>query len=146
MTKILDPHKLSNWRKRLKRFHTSGQTVTKFCQHEKVTPSTFYYWSKRLRQGEPPVPAAIPSRPHCDSESDRLREPVAKTCKQPAVGAGPTGPMVHFVWNQNLQLSIPSHCLDAIRSVLEWSREGVAETPHAFEPASAFHQVFSDAC
>ena len=53
MTKNVDPRKQSDWQKRLARYRASGQTVTHFCQQEKVTPSNFYYWSKRLRQEGP---------------------------------------------------------------------------------------------
>ena len=53
--------------------------------------------------------------------------------------------MVHFVWNRDLQVSVPADCLDAIRSVLEWSRAAVAEIAKTPGQSSAFHEVLVDA-
>ena len=142
MTKILDPRKQSDWQKRLARFRSSDKTVTQFCQHEQVTPSTFYYWSRRLRQEGSTAKARRRRR---GDESDRHLEPVAKTRKQPTVDSVPSVPMVHFTWNEDLHVSIPAHCMDAIRCVLEWSREGVSETPKSSGQDSVFHQVLIDA-
>ena len=142
MTKILDPRKQSDWRKRLARFRSSGKTVTQFCQHEQVTPSTFYYWSRRLRQEGLTAKAR---RRSPGDEADRQLEPVTKTRKQPTIDSGPSTPMVQFSWNEDLQVSIPAHCLDAIRCVLEWSREGVTEMPKSPGQDSVFHQVLIDA-
>lgn len=40
----------SEWRDRLARYSTSGQTVRAFCQSELISTGTFYYWQARLRQ------------------------------------------------------------------------------------------------
>ena len=42
--------KHEDWRERLKRFDSSGMTVTEFCQRERVSQANFYYWSKRIRK------------------------------------------------------------------------------------------------
>ncbi len=36
------------WRSRLCRFRSSGISVTRFCQREKVSVPSFYQWRKRL--------------------------------------------------------------------------------------------------
>jgi len=138
MKKILDPRKQSDWRKRLKKFRTSGQTVGQFCQLEKVTPSSFYYWSRHFRQAEQELPSAIPRRCRRDSKAGR---PVAKDSDPSSGNAEPIASMVHFAWNSNLQVSIPAHCLDAIRSVLEWAHERVEESPNV--SANSFQQVIA---
>jgi len=141
MTRILDPHKQSDWRKRLKKFRSSGQTVDRFCRLEKVTPSTFYYWSRHFRQAEQELPSASPKRSRRDSDAAHLHQPVAKDSDPSTGGAQSMGPMVHFAWNSNLQVSVPAHCLDAIRSVLEWTQERVDESSNT--SANSFRQVIA---
>ena len=36
------------WRSRLRRFRSSGMSVTRFCQSERVSVPSFYLWRKRL--------------------------------------------------------------------------------------------------
>jgi len=139
MTKVLDPRKQSDWRKRLKKFRSSGQTVNRFCQLENVTPSSFYYWSRHFREAEQGLTSANPNRRH--SDSDAYDQPAAKVSAPSTGGAHSMDPMVHFAWNSNLQVSIPAHCLDAIRSVLEWSHQRVDESPS--ESATSFQQVLA---
>jgi hypothetical protein len=138
MTKILDLRKQSDWRKRLKKFRSSGQTVDRFCQLEKVTPSAFYYWSRRFRQAEQELPSASQGRRCRNSEASGL---ATKDSEPSTVGAQQPASMVHFTWNSSLQVSIPVHCLDAIRSVLEWAHERVEESPNA--SANSFQQVIA---
>ena len=137
MTKVLDPRKQSDWQKRLIKFRSSGQTVDRFCQLEKVTPSSFYYWSRHFRQAEQELSSVSPKRRHPDSDTVHL--PAAKDSDPSTGSAEPTASMVYFAWNSNFQVSIPAHCLDAIRSVLEWTRERVEESPN--ESTNSFQQV-----
>ncbi len=139
MTKILDPRKQSDWRKRLKKYRSSDQTVDQFCQLEKVTPSSFYYWSRHFRQAEQELPSASPKRRRPDS--DAAHQPAAKDSDPSTGDAQSMGPMVHFAWNSNLQVSIPAHCLDTIRSVLEWAHERVEASPNA--STNSFQQVIA---
>ena len=136
MTKVLDSRKQSDWQKRLKKFRSSGQTVDRFCQLEKVTPGSFYYWSRHFRQAEQELASVSPKRRHADSGVAHL--PAAKDSGRSADG---TQSMVHFAWNSNFQVSIPAHCLDTIRSVLEWTHERVEESPNA--SANSFQQVLA---
>ena len=52
------------WRGLLTRFACSGQTVTAFCQHESVSPASFYRWRSLLgtaaEAGHVPVASALP--------------------------------------------------------------------------------------
>jgi hypothetical protein len=139
MTKILDTRKQSDWQKRLKKFRSRGQTVDRFCQLEKVPPSSFYYWSRHFRQAAQELSSASPKRRHPDRDAVHL--PVAKDSDPSTGSAESTAPMVHFAWNSNLQVSIPAHCLAAIRSVLEWTHQRVEESPN--ESASTFEQVLA---
>ena len=46
------------WRSRLRRFESSGMSVTRFCRSERVSVPSFYQWRKRLalepgRKGPP---------------------------------------------------------------------------------------------
>lgn len=36
------------WRSRLRRFRSSGMSVTRFCLSEKISVPSFYQWRKRL--------------------------------------------------------------------------------------------------
>ena len=36
------------WRLRLRRFQSSGISVTRFCERERVSAPSFYLWRKRL--------------------------------------------------------------------------------------------------
>jgi hypothetical protein len=139
MTKIIDLRKQSDWRKRLKKFRSSGQTVDRFCQLEKVTPSSFYYWSRHFRQAEQELTSASPKHRHPDSNA--TDQPAAKNSAPSTGGDQSMGSMVHFAWNSNFQISIPAHCLDTIRSVLEWIHQRVEESPN--ESANSFQQVIA---
>lgn len=55
------------WRALLTRFACSGLTVTAFCQHESVSPASFYRWRSLLGSGSDaahvPVISALPLAP-----------------------------------------------------------------------------------
>jgi hypothetical protein len=40
----------AEWRKRFERFRRSGLTVARFCEGERVSVASFYYWRKILGQ------------------------------------------------------------------------------------------------
>jgi hypothetical protein len=48
MFRAVDSGKEELWRSRLRRFHSSGMSVTRFCQAERVSVPSFYHWRKRL--------------------------------------------------------------------------------------------------
>lgn len=42
------PRKRTEWRERLRRYAGSELSVTEFCQRERVSPSSFHRWKKKL--------------------------------------------------------------------------------------------------
>jgi hypothetical protein len=48
MARRVDHENQRVWRLRLRRFKTSGLTVTEFCDFEEVSVASFYQWRKRL--------------------------------------------------------------------------------------------------
>lgn len=48
----------SEWRERLTRYSTSGQTVRAFCAGESVSTAAFHYWRARLAKRGVARPAA----------------------------------------------------------------------------------------
>lgn len=48
------------WRERLRQFAAGDRTVGEFCEDERVSPASFYYWRKKLaaapRAAEPAMP------------------------------------------------------------------------------------------
>jgi len=52
------------WRMRLRRFQSSGMSVTRFCEREGVSVPSFYQWRKRLAvaPATSDVPTFVPVR------------------------------------------------------------------------------------
>ena len=50
MARRSDVGKDAAWRKRLQRFMRSGLTVARFCDGERVSVASLYYWRKKLGQ------------------------------------------------------------------------------------------------
>ena len=50
------------WRSRLRRFESSGMSVTRFCRRERVSVPSFYQWRKRLalEPGKKSTPLFVP--------------------------------------------------------------------------------------
>ena len=48
MARRSDAGKDAKWRKRLERFTRCGLTVARFCDGERVSVASFYYWRKKL--------------------------------------------------------------------------------------------------
>ena len=64
MFRTVNSTKEDQWRSRLRRFQSSGMTVTQFCQAEQVSAPSFYQWRKRLatsRRNQAP-PTFVPVR------------------------------------------------------------------------------------
>ena len=124
-----DGRKRSEWQKRLQEFAGSGLTVEQFCREVGVPPHTFYYWKRRLKQAS--------------NKRGRyaIRELTGKGGEgTPAAATGPqySGPHVHFSWGSALRVSVPVHCVDAIRCVLECAH---GAGPISSESAKTFQEV-----
>jgi|WetSurMetagenome_2_1015567.scaffolds.fasta_scaffold1289901_1 hypothetical protein len=101
MTNSGDTQKREAWRARLARYDRSGLSVVRFCEQERVSAHTFYYWAKRLKT------ASAPSRAE--------RAVLARHAPAPLTTAGNTpGATVCFRWNADVEVLVPADCLDAI--------------------------------
>ena len=58
MARSSSGRKAQEWRRRLRRFVKSRQSIAAFCQQEGVSPPTFYLWRKRLAEAGSQRPAA----------------------------------------------------------------------------------------
>jgi transposase-like protein len=68
-----DPAKEALWRKRLKRFTSSGLSVREFCKREGVTESAFYAWRRTIGERDEPgnsEPAFVPAVINREAEHD----------------------------------------------------------------------------
>ena len=52
MARGVNGAKREAWRRRLEKFDASGMTVVDFCRREQVSQAGFYYWSKRIQEGD----------------------------------------------------------------------------------------------
>ncbi len=50
MVRCSDAGEDAKWRKRFERFRRSGLTVARFCDGQRVSVASFYYWRKKLGQ------------------------------------------------------------------------------------------------
>jgi transposase-like protein len=97
--------KHQEWQERLARFQQCGLTVARFCQQEQIAPHVFYYWARRLRSGAAQAPVM---------KQHRSRS-AAEVLPPPATAAA----VVRFRLESGVEVSLPAHCLDAIRCLAE---------------------------
>lgn len=119
-----DVQKRRVWEVRFGRFRASGLTVARFCEQERVSTHTFYYWAKRvgLNSARPSTSAAgNPPR------RSRLSVKPAATTGQIASAA-----LVRFSWSAGVEVSVPADCLSVIRCLAECLQHTRAERPDAF--------------
>ncbi len=106
MASLGDAQKREAWRARFARYRRSGLSVARFCEHERVSTHTFYYWAKRLKTASAPsrVDRAVPPR--------RVSAP-------PATAANAPGATVCFRWHADVEVLVPADCLEAIRCLAQ---------------------------
>lgn len=96
------------WAARLAKYRSSGLSVSRFCEQERVGANTFYYWAKRLRPQATPSPSragqALPQR---------------QASAAPETGDDRGEATVRFHWKTGVEVSVPADCLDAIRCLAE---------------------------
>jgi hypothetical protein len=112
------------WEERLGRYRASGLTVARFCANEGVSVNTFYYWARRVGTGSP---RTAPIRRNAASGHGReqtSRAHVASGTSNPAV--------VRFHFNAAVEVSVPAHCVDAIRCLAECIQQSRREHSDAF--------------
>ncbi len=96
------------WKTRFAKYRASGLSVARFCQQERVSTHTFYYWAKRLQRVSAQTtawdePRLLPRRGTAPSprESD----------VQQAV--------VRFRWQTGAEVWVPAECREAIRCLAD---------------------------
>lgn len=117
MAKVLDQKKRQAWVARLERFRASGLTIAKFCEDEKVSVQTYYYWVRRIGSRSTTARTTPRSAP----------APTAKNLSPDS--------RIHFQLGGAV-VSIPADCLAAIRCLVQCIQQSGTATP-----ASSFHQV-----
>jgi len=120
-----DIQKRRAWEVRFGRFRASGLTVARFCEQERVSTHTFYYWAKRVG-----LNSARPSTSAAANPPRRSRPSV-----KPAATAGriANAALVRFSWNAGVEVSVPADCLSAIRCLAECLQHPHTERPDAFQ-------------
>ena len=119
-----DVEKRRAWEVRFERFRASGLSVARFCEQERVSVHTFYYWAKRVGSN-----SARPSTSAACNPSRRSRPSV-----KPAATAGRIAntAVVRFSWNAGVEVSVPADCLGAIRCLAESFQRTRSKGPDAF--------------
>ena len=103
-----DAQKGQAWKARFARYRSSGLSVAAFCQLERVSTNTFYYWAKRLRTASAPaLPRAGRGFPPRDASAT------------PTTDSNTRGAMVRFRWKTGVEVSVPADYLEVIRCLAE---------------------------
>jgi hypothetical protein len=120
-----DVEKRRAWKVRFERFRASGMSVARFCEQERVSVHTFYYWAKRVGSN-----SARPSTSAGGNPPRRSRPSV-----KPAATAGriASAALVRFSWNAGVEVSVPADCLSAIRCLAECLQHTHTGRPDAFQ-------------
>ena len=120
-----DVEKRRAWEVRFERFRASGLSVARFCEQERVSVHTFYYWAKRVGSN-----SAKPSTSAAGNPRRRSRPSV-----KPAATTGRIAnvALVRFSLNAGVEVSVPADCLSVIRCLAECLQYAQAARPDAFQ-------------
>ena len=120
-----DIQKRQAWEVRFERFRASDLSVARFCEQERVSVHTFYYWAKRVRPN-----SARPSTPG----TGNVPRPSRPSLKPAATtGRIANAALVRFSWNAGVEVSVPADCLSVIRCLAECLQHTHTERPDAFQ-------------
>ena len=126
MTRRLDVQKRRQWEQRFERHRASGLTVGRFCENERVSVYTFYYWAKRL--GTPSrQPRMVRAQKSRKGSPQRVRQTAA-----PGPVAAMNAAVVHFRLNAAVEVSVPADCLDVIRCLANCVQHAPADHSNTF--------------
>lgn len=120
-----DVQKRRAWEVRFGRFRASGLTVARFCEQERVSEHSFYYWAKRVRSASVRTSSSTPR-----SASRRGRPSVKHT---PTAAGISSAALVRFYCGAAVEVSVPADCLDAIRCLAECLQHARVECSDAFQ-------------
>ncbi len=114
--------KQRTWKARLARHRRSGLSVTRFCEQERVSTHSFYYWAKRFRA------TAAESR-----SSGSLAAPSRSVLAVATTSRDPQGAVVRFRLKTGIEISVPADCLEAVRCLAKCLAEGYGRHAGAFQ-------------
>jgi hypothetical protein len=105
-----DSPKAVAWRRRVRRYGSSGLTVVRFCEEEGVSTASFYRWRNRLAEQELPTRNADARRwATTGGEETPVFQPVrVRRAETPISIQLPGG----------VRVEVPAENLDAVRAVL----------------------------
>ena len=120
-----DVQKRRAWEVRFERFRASGLSVARFCEQERVSVHTFYYWARRVGSNS--------ARPSTSADGNRPRR--SRLAVKPAATTGRTASaaVVRFSWNAGVEVSVPAECLGVIRCLAECLQHTHTERLDAFQ-------------
>ena len=110
------------WEVRFQRFRASGLSVARFCEQERVSANTFYYWAKRIGSA-----AAKSAWPKSLKAPRRGGEPATSTDEISNIA------LVRFFCSGAVKVTVPADCLDAIRCLAECLQHAGVEHSEAFQ-------------
>ena len=105
MSRVSKSAKLTEWRRRIRRFSQSKLTVAAFCEKERVSVPSFYHWRRKL-----------------NAESKPRRKRNGGSAFRPVALLTP-GPIVSVSFAGGTRIEIPAENTEAVRAVVgEFSR------------------------
>jgi hypothetical protein len=123
------------WKRRLREFHRSAETVEEFCDRARVSASSFYRWQRKLTWRSSRVdrlPAA--------ARSDATRPALSRATRAQAPSLPAAGPAMSFlpieitaatnlevILPNGARVSVPCHDHELIRIVLAALTSGSRE-------------------
>ena len=139
MVSLGNSEKRQAWTARFARYQSSGLSVARFCDQERVSVNTFYRWAKLV--------GSKSARPSTSTGKQPRR---SRDSLEPAIAAGRSaqGAVVRFSWNAGLgnaglgnaglgnaglEVSVPADCLEAIRCLAECLQRARPECSDAFQ-------------
>ncbi len=127
-----DQRKLELWARRVQQQVTSGLSVSKYCQREKLVVHHFYYWRRKLA-GSDNQTASAGSR-------KQAPPPAAPVVREDRASGDVVVAMVQIQLGSRACVSVPGHMLETIRAVIQTALScGSDDQPQS--SASAFHPV-----
>ena len=117
-----DIQKRRAWERRFARYRAGGLSVVRFCEQERVSTHTFYYWAKRLKAGS----ACVSRWPESAS---RPEGPSARSSS----GGNAGGAVVQFRGAAGVEVLVPADCLEAIRCLAECLAKAGSKRAEAFQ-------------
>lgn len=110
MARFPDPAARRLWRQRLRRFEQCRLTIAAFCQAERVSVASFYYWRRTLRHDTPPRPTT--TRQNNTATAKPAFLPVQVVRKPTATAT------IHVRFPNGVRLAVPADNHAALEAVL----------------------------